>query len=217
MIEFKEYNKDNDLHFYKATETFGNEPTAIIELNKLKANKGKHIYNVYTQKNEDNYARCHKIEPFEVLQFFDREVAFEQAKKLQDKGTNVSVVLRDDGRIYMQFLTKDELFLHQPIPYRPEHSVDVCVAIKDKNHHDTIYNTAAKRWEDKQLYACANKTKPFDIIGYVQRDYAIEDGKRIQDNCYNISVVFQDDGRTYSQLLTKNELFLHQSLFSREE
>ena len=86
-----------------------------IQADKLKANKGKHIYNVDTQKNEDNYACCHKIEPFEVLQLFDSEVAFEEAKKLQDKGTNVSLIFRDDGRIYMQFLTKDELFLHQPL------------------------------------------------------------------------------------------------------
>ena len=115
MIEFKEFDKDNDLHFYKTTETLGNEPTGILELDKLKAEKGKHIYNVATGKYEDNYVRCHKIEPFDVLQFFDRDVAFEQAKKLQDKGTNVSVVLKDDGRTYMQFLTKEELFLHQPL------------------------------------------------------------------------------------------------------
>lgn len=94
-----------------------------IETDKLKANKGCHFYDTETQdnlrfynvKNPDNVVRCHKIEDFDVLQFADKEVAFEEAKKLQNKGTNVSLVFRDDGRIYMQFLTKDELFLHQPL------------------------------------------------------------------------------------------------------
>lgn len=64
---------------------------------------------------DDNVARCHKIEPFDVIEVFDREAAFEEAKKLQDSGQDVSVIFASDGRIYMQFLTKDDLFLHSPL------------------------------------------------------------------------------------------------------
>ena len=66
-------------------------------------------------KSDDNVARCHKIEPFDVIGGFDRESAFEEAKKLQDSGQDVSVIFASDGRIYMQFLTKDDLFLHSPL------------------------------------------------------------------------------------------------------
>ena len=66
-------------------------------------------------KSDDNVVRCHKIEPFDVIEMFDREVAFEEAKKLQDRGQDVSVIFASDGRIYMQFLTKDDLFLHSPL------------------------------------------------------------------------------------------------------
>ena len=82
----------------------------------LKADKSiGRIYDTTTRQNTDGGARCHAIEPFDVLRIVDREAAFYEAKKLQDKGTNVSVVLRDDGNAYIQFLTKDELFLHQPL------------------------------------------------------------------------------------------------------
>lgn len=70
----------------------------------MKSDEGWHFEN----------ARCHKIEPFDVLEFFDREVALEEAKKLQDKGLDVSVIFASDGRIYMQFLEKNHYFLDAP-------------------------------------------------------------------------------------------------------
>lgn len=63
-------------------------------------------------ESDDNVARCHKIEPFDVFEICDRETAFEEAKKLQDSGQDVSVIFASDGRIYMQFLTKNNLFLY---------------------------------------------------------------------------------------------------------
>ena len=63
-------------------------------------------------KSDANVVRCHKIEPFDVFEICDREAAFEEAKKLQDRGQNISVVFASNGKIYIQFLTENELFLH---------------------------------------------------------------------------------------------------------
>ena len=68
-----------------------------------------------TNTDKEIVARCHKIEPFDVIGGFDRESAFEEAKKLQDSGQDVSIIFASSGEIYMQFLTKDDLFLHQPL------------------------------------------------------------------------------------------------------
>lgn len=67
------------------------------------------------KKCDDNVARCLKIEPFDVFEIYDREAAFEQAKKMQDSGQNISVVFANNGKIYIQFLTENDLFVHSPI------------------------------------------------------------------------------------------------------
>lgn len=71
----------------------------------IKSDEGWHFEN----------ARCHEIEPFDVIEIFDREAAFKEAKKLQDSGQDVSVIFASNGKIYMQFLTKYDLFLHSPL------------------------------------------------------------------------------------------------------
>ena len=63
-------------------------------------------------KSDDNVARCHKLEPFDVFWIYDREAAFEEAKKLQDSGQDISVVLASNGKVYIQILTKNDLFVH---------------------------------------------------------------------------------------------------------
>lgn len=65
-------------------------------------------------KSDDNVtvARCNKIEPFDVFEIYDREVAFEQAKKMQDSGQNVSIIFANNGKIYIQILTENDLFVH---------------------------------------------------------------------------------------------------------
>lgn len=68
-----------------------------------------------SNNNVASVARCHKIEPFDVFEICDREAAFEEAKKLQDNEQNVSVVLASNGKVYIQFLTENDLFLHSPL------------------------------------------------------------------------------------------------------
>lgn len=55
-------------------------------------------------KSNDNVARCHEIKPFDVIEIFDREGAFEEAKKLQDKGHSCQIILHKNGNVFMELL-----------------------------------------------------------------------------------------------------------------